>query len=486
MGERSPETAGPPRPPGDGHARHGQRTDWLDAVVLVHLGVMIVGTSWAFGGQAPGVRTWLAAWGGIGIALLLVAWAKKELNHPAERASPLRDLWPLLLLDLCVGLSCFNPTFQKVVRDGAAYFVLTDPRWPGLPSTARPDLTWPALWLLNGIVASAYNTSLAVQRRRSLRLLLAGVVANAVLLAIFGTFQKLARSEGLWFGLVASPQNYFFSTFVYHNHWGAFTLLNLAACLGLLFDFGRHGGHRDPWHSPVFATAVGALLLAAAVPLSGSRSSSALACLFLFGALVHFLVQLVRRRREHRESFVLPVAGIALGAVVALAAVLYLGRDVIRQRATLTVEQVGRIRAEDRLDTRLVLYRDTWRMAMDRPLFGWGLDTYGDVFRIYNSQRSTEGWTPYYREAHNDWFQWLAETGFVGTALLGLLVGVPLARAPWRGSRSPLPLYLLAGCGLVLLYAAFEFPFANPSVVIGFWTSLFVARRYLVLDARPT
>jgi O-antigen ligase len=222
------------------------------------------------------------------------------------------------------------------------------------------------------------------------------------------------------------------------------------------------------------------------VPLSGSRSSSALACLFLFGALVHFLVQLVRRRREHRESFVLPVAGIALGAVVALAAVLYLGRDVIRQRATLTVEQVGRIRAEDRLDTRLVLYRDTWRMAMDRPLFGWGLDTYGDVFRIYNSQRSTEGWTPYYREAHNDWFQWLAETGFVGTALLGLLVGVPLARAPWRGSRSPLPLYLLAGCGLVLLYAAFEFPFANPSVVIGFWTSLFVARRYLVLDARPT
>jgi hypothetical protein len=30
----------------------------------------------------------------------------------------------------------------------------------------------------------------------------------------------------------------------------------------------------------------------------------------------------------------------------------------------------------------------------------------------------------------------------------------------------------------------FEFPFANPSVMTGFWACLFIARRYVVLNAR--
>jgi O-antigen ligase len=458
----------------------------LEAVVLVHVGVMVVGTSWAFGGQAPWIRTALLVWGNIGILLLAVASVRRELSRPGERFTPLRDLWPLLLFDVCVGASCFNPGFETFVREGETFFVVSDPPWAWLPSTARPDLTLRSLWLFNGIVLSCYNVGLVVQRRRGLRLLVGVIVANAALLAIFGTLQKLARADGLWFGLVESPQSYFFSTFVYHNHWGAFTLLNLAACLGLLFHFLRRGGESEPWNSPVLVVALAALLLAASVPLSASRSSSALACILLFGAAVHFLVRLIRRRREHQESPLLPVAGIALGSLLALAAVLYLARDVIRQRAELTVEQVTRIKTEDRLDTRLELYRDTWRMAMDKPWFGWGLDTYGDVFRIYNTFPTPVqgGFKPYYREAHNDWLQSLAETGFVGTVLLGLLGVVPLLRAPWRDSRAALPRYLLAGCALVLLYATFEFPFANPSVAIAFWSGLFIARRYLVLDAR--
>jgi O-antigen ligase len=459
----------------------------MEIVVLAHLGAMIVGTSWAFGGQAPWIRQALVVWGSLGLGLFAVLWIRRELNRPAERLTPLRDLWPLLLFDVLVGLSSFNPSFQTMVRAGEAYFVLSDPPWAWLPSTARPDLSLLALWLFNGIVVSCYNASLVLQRRQTLRWLLAAVVTNGVLLAIFGTFQKLVHADGLWFGLVPSPQSYFFSTFVYHNHWGAFSLLNIAAGLGLLFHFARHGKHRDAWHSPILTLAVAVLVLAAAVPLSGSRSSSALAGLFLFGALGHFLVHLIRRRRRLGESPVLPVLGLAVASVAALGAVLYLGRDVIRQRAELTVEQVARIRTEDRLDTRLELYRDTWHMARDKPWFGWGLDTYGDVFRIYNTFPTpvVGGFKPYYREAHNDWLQSLAETGFVGTLLLALAGLVPLLRAPWRQSRAALPRYLLAGCGLILLYATFEFPFANPSVMIGFWCCLFCARRYAVLDARP-
>ena len=48
----------------------------------------------------------------------------------------------------------------------------------------------------------------------------------------------------------------------------------------------------------------------------------------------------------------------------------------------------------------------------------------------------------------------------------------------------PLPGYLLAGCGLILLYAAVEFPFGNPAVTIAFWLTFFSALQYVRLSSR--
>jgi hypothetical protein len=45
-----------------------------------------------------------------------------------------------------------------------------------------------------------------------------------------------------------------------------------------------------------------------------------------------------------------------------------------------------------------------------------------------------------------------------------------------------LPRALLAGCGLVLLYAWIEFPFGNTAVALTWWLCFFVCLRY----ARPT
>jgi hypothetical protein len=46
-----------------------------------------------------------------------------------------------------------------------------------------------------------------------------------------------------------------------------------------------------------------------------------------------------------------------------------------------------------------------------------------------------------------------------------------------RSAHRPLPLYLLIGCTLVLLYAWVEFPFGCPAVIAAFWTALFSAVR---------
>lgn len=460
-----------------------RRDEWWERIVVLHVAVLIVGTSWGFGGQAPWVRHLLAIWGSVGIALFVMIAGRRSVRWELT-SQPLRHLWPLLAFDALVLISSLNPSTELLRSGTEAFYRHIPPRWSWLPSSARPGLSLRELWQFNGIVLSCYNLLFVIQRRQRLRQLLYLVGANALALAVFGTLQKLTHASGLWFGRVKSPNDFFFSTFIYHNHWGAFTVLNTAACLALLFHALRREQHRDIWHSPALAGAVATLLLAATAPLSGSRSSSVLLAVFLFGALVHFLMRLIRLRREHHESVALPVAAIALAAVLSAGAIFVLSRNVIAVRAQTTVQQLQDIRQETTLNQRLRLYRDTWNMAAERPVFGWGLETYANVFMIYNSapDPGPGGWKPFYAEAHNDWLQSLAEIGFVGTGLLLLLGATPLWTVKWRRVESLIPRYLLAGCALVLLYAWAEFPFANPSVMIAFWFSLYLGAAYARLD----
>jgi O-antigen ligase len=454
-----------------------------ERVVLGHASVLVVGLSWWFGGQSPGARDALLVWSTLGIALffLAVGWQHRA---GGGNSAPWRHLWPLAVWNVLVGLSCLNPTTRLVMRENEPMFMFVEAGWSWLPSSARPDLTLRELWQFNGIVLSCYNVFLVLQRRNRIRQLLAVVALNALALAVLGTFQKLAGSDGLWFGRVPSPQKYFFSTFVYHNHWGAFTVLNLGACLGLLFHALRRGGYRDAWHSPVLLGAVAVLFIAGTAPLSGSRSTTVLLALFLTGALVHFLAHVIRRRRARHESALPQVVAIVAAVAVAAAGVLYLSRDVVRSRARTTADQIQHLRTEDTVNSRVQLYRDTWTMARAKPLFGWGLESYGTVFRLYNTQRAQElvFGQRVYREAHSDWLQSLAEVGFSGTALLLLLGLAPLVGVAWTRIQSVLPVYLLAGGAIVLAYAWVEFPFANPSVMVAFWLSLYAAARYARLD----
>jgi O-antigen ligase len=466
-------------------SRRSRGTGLLAKLVLFHFGSLLVFTTWAFGGQAPWVRQGIALWGAVGVGLFIAAcWTRDK--SAGDRSWPaLRYLWPLWLYDLLVIASCFNPGFKEVVLAGERSLVMADPN-PWLPTAARPLLAWKELWVFNVILLSCFNLFLVLSRRGLVRTVLFIMAANAVVLAVFGTFQKLAGAKGLWFGLVPSPNTRFFSTFIYHNHWGAFVVLSTAVCLGLLFHHLRRGGPRDVWHSPVLMGAVVTLLLAASVPLSASRSCTVLIGLLLLGSLTHFLLRLVRRRREQRAPVLLPVAGIVLAALLATTAIAWLGRGAIAQRLHQTSTQLAPGAREATFASRLTLYRDTWTMAAQKPWFGWGLESYAHVFRVYNTQRAAELWVwiPFYAEAHNDWLQSLAETGFVGTGLLLLLGLLPLLAVPWRRVESVLPRYLLAGCAILLLYAWVEFPFANPAVVLTFCASFYCALRYAALDLR--
>ena len=237
----------------------------LEIATLVHVALLGVFSAWAFGGGAGWAVTTLSI---IGSLAPLITWVAIQKRRSAGQPTlgPLLALWPLLGFNALILLGTYQPSLRIATIEGAQVFV---PRndlsvWP---SSARPDLALTQLWLFDAIVLSCFNLLLAIRHRRSLRTLLLILAANALLLAIFGSFQKFSGATGLFFGRVHSPNTSFFASFIYHIHWGAFVVLILAVSLGLLFNLRPWFGYRDFWHSPALAAVVAIFFLAVTIPL---------------------------------------------------------------------------------------------------------------------------------------------------------------------------------------------------------------------------
>jgi O-antigen ligase len=473
--------------------RRRQPIGTLEILVLAHLALFLIAATWLFGGNAEWVRPYLSCWGSLGIILTL-AGALPRGARPAESTAPgepppakrrlLRCLWPFVLLNALVLASCATPGFREV-HMGAQAFYTPVPVAAWRPSAAVPSAALKGLWLFDGIYLSCFNLFLIVRRRRALRWLLGIAVFNALALSVFGTLQKLMGAKGLFFGLVPSVQTYFFSSFIYHNHWGAYAVLMAAACLGMVRRYASRLRGRGFFRSPGPAGLVVVLLIAMTTPLSTSRSCTALMIVLLGVTFLGWTLRLTRRRRALNESAGPPLLAAGIAMAAAVAAIGFLARESINARVTQTTQQIADMRARGSVGQRAILYRDTWRMAENKPAFGWGMASYPYVFVLYNSQdhpNRIDHLPNNYHDAHNDWLQSIAEHGWAGTALLGLCGLVPLLRLRGCGRIGSLPRYLLAGCGLILLYAWIEFPFGNIAVVLTWWFCFFCAVDYARLN----
>ncbi len=454
----------------------------LEYITLAHVAVFSIGATWAFGGGAPWVKTLLAWWGSLGILITLSFVLEAFQNRP-ENLRALRVLWPFALLNgLTIG-ACFVPNFREIhFGEDLAYAPVESPVW--LPSSALPAIALRSLWLFDGIVLSCFNLVLVIRQRRVLRSLLIILAINTLALSIFGTLQKFSGSKGLYFDAVPSPQPFFFSSFIYHNHWGSFIVSMVAACLALMWHYSRRREERGRYSSPVFTGLVALFFIAVTVPLSTSRSCTMLLLVLFSIAFLHWLWRLAKRRSEFNESIALPVLGAVAGIAVAGVGVWFMAHETIEARVAKTKEQVAALRARDSVDPkgRPRLYADTWAMAKDRLWFGWGTGSYPYVFMLYNTAESKVDRLPvYYHDAHSDWLQSIAEHGLIGTLVLGLCVLVPLLKQRWAHLIRPLPAYLLLGCTLLVLYAWVEFPFGNTAVVLNWWICFCTALAYTQL-----
>jgi O-antigen ligase len=91
-------------------------------------------------------------------------------------------------------------------------------------------------------------------------------------------------------------------------------------------------------------------------------------------------------------------------------------------------------------------------MVKDRPLTGYGLGTFPEVYQ----QHAVKDFPFYANHAHNDWAEFAADGGIPFL----LLVLIPFAMAIPAAVRHPWGLGLIA----VMLHACVDYPFPRPAV----------------------
>jgi O-antigen ligase len=447
----------------------------LELATLIHVSLLVLATTWAFGGQAEWVRVPLSLLASLGPVITAVGFTRIAF-WDSSRARLWRCLPAFLAFAFLVLIGGCNPSLREA--GNGAMLTLT-PTSPWLPSSARPELAHRALWYFSSVWLSAFNLLLFARRGRPLRALLVVLAVNALVLAVLGTLQKLARSEGIFFGAVPVPQIRYFATFVYHNYWGAFTVMMIALIVGLGWHYVRTVRSRDIYQGPLAVVVCAVLLLAVTLPLSGSRSCTMLGALALAGASLHIATHTMRRRRERGQGGLPPLlllAGLWAGLI---GGAWFTASTTILDRLATSRVQVAQMREIGGVGDRALLYHNTWRMARDKPVFGWGMSSYPHIFLgFYNTRTSIDRLPIFYNDAHNDWLQALAEHGFVGTALLAALAAVPLWLCRRTLHRSLITLHLLAGLALVVGYALVEFPFGNRANVLIWWVLFFAALAY--------
>jgi O-antigen ligase len=306
--------------------------------------------------------------------------------------------------------------------------------------TREAALRWGALagvfYLSQGLTASSAS------RRRFLHVILCFGTAMAVLFLL-----QFNTSQGRLLWIFPTGFNDIYATFQNKNNYVQFVELVLPLALW--------SAAREGWRSWWFALA-GGVLYASAIG-AASRAGFVLCTAELIAIAALGLL----RSQEMRLKLHLPsmVSVILMIPLVAGAFTFAVGWERVGQR----------FKDEDPFAIRREYLEGALEMAKTRPLMGYGLGTFEQVYQRFAVTDSTMT----ANHAHDDWAEFAAEGGVPFL----LLVSIPFLAALPSMFRHPWALGLLA----IMLNACVDYPFPRPAV--SGW--IFAVLGALYMAARP-
>ncbi len=280
-----------------------------------------------------------------------------------------------------------NPLYRPM----AAFFALALVQW-AVGITAYRHVTYSHLLLYAAYGMLAFVVTQTLRRSSQFELMAKLFSGYGAVVASFALLQGMAPNGKLYWIWTLEQGGSIYGPYVNRNHYAGLMEMLMPFPLVLAASRFTEGNRK-------IVVAGIAALMAASIFLSGSR-----------GGMVAFVVQMVLlgvlliRKQEGGWKQPLLLGGFL--AVVIVFLVWMGGNELTRRLASIHSEA----REELSGGTRLTIDGDCLRMALKRPILGWGLGTFPIVYPEFRSFYTTF----FVNEAHNDYLQLLVETGLAG------------------------------------------------------------------------
>ncbi len=379
--------------------------------------------------------------------LVVILWVGDAWREKEWRINPSALLLPLGGL-IALGLFQLLPFHQRADAD-----LLSVPT----VSTLSLDPYATRFFVIQLIVYLIFFAAALVfiNTRQRLQTVVLTIIIFGGAMAFFGILQRLANPDAIY-GLRQPQQAIFFASFINQHHFAALMNMTLGLTLGVLF--GR-GANKDK----TLLLVIAAFLMGIALLLTGSRGG----LISFLGVLGFLLVPRLLEKKGGRErgqepkinSKFLLIIGVFVLVVGLFGAVLMLGGDQSLMRG------VGLTSQEELTNGRLHFWGAAWKIFLDHPIIGAGLDAFSAAFTRYDS------WNGTFRieRAHNEYLQTLAEGGIIGLicviSFIYLLFrkGLFIVQETSSNYRRSVTNGALAGGLGIIIHSLFDFPLRTPA-----------------------
>ncbi|MEW6053139.1 MAG: O-antigen ligase family protein [Nitrospirota bacterium] len=254
-------------------------------------------------------------------------------------------------------------------------------------------------------------------------------------LAIFAILQKAAWNGKIYW-IRDIPQCSPFGPFLNRNHYAGLMGMLVPLTLGLAFT--RRRRERQ------LLFGFFGVIMSVSLFLSLSRAGIVS---FLVGISVFALFFFWKKFKAKK------IWALASFLLVVFLYLLYIGIDPVIDRF---------YRTDITREARIAVWAETLRAFSDFSLTGSGLGTFLDVFQLY----SPEPIVLLYDHAHNDYLEFILETGAIGGVLLLavlILLMICITRGKWDGKTGFLKISFLSSIVTISVHSAFDFNLHIPS-----------------------
>lgn len=347
----------------------------------------------------------------------------------------------------------WNPVFYPMAGFGALVLIQLA---PGISAYRHGTYSSLLLYIAYGL-ACFLMTQFLERTSQARRLGLVFSVYGAVT-AVFAALQSLSSNGKLYWIRTPHFGGWIYGPYVNHNHYAG--LMEMLTPIPLVYAFSRYAHGRKKWLAALAAAFMGATIF-----LSGSRGGMSAFSI----ELAIFLCFLFRERTHNRIALL-------MGAflLVAIGSIAWVGGSEVSSRISTLADYKH---PDLSSDIRLKIDRDSLRMIAAKPVLGWGLGTFADVYPQFRSFYTDS----LVNEAHNDYLQTLIETGVLGFALaMWLLIAAtrPASRKlhNWPSDVNGIvALAALLGISGILVHSLVDFNLKIPANALWFYVLCTIA-----------